>query len=141
MGRSTILAATALMMGASPAAADESPGAMLPGAAAAANVSPFPLTQRAGKPRYDQGGWLCPPGLVWRNAGRTDWLCVDPMEARRIREENLQAPGNWIQEPDGSRSCRSGLVTREAFKRDVVCVDPVRRESVQRMNSALFSLR
>ena len=92
MGRSTILAATALMMGASPAAADELPGAMLPGAAAAANVSPFPLTQRAGKPRYDQGGWLCPPGLVWRNAGRTDWLCVDPLEARRIREENLQAP-------------------------------------------------
>ena len=143
MGRSTICFATALMLFASAAdAADVPQGALLSGAAATArNVSMLPLTNRADRPRYDKSGWSCPAGFVWRKAGSSDWLCVDPFEARQIRHENELAPENWIQEPDGTRSWRAGLVRREATRRDSVCVDPLRRESVKKMNVALYTVR
>ena len=150
MGRSTICFATALMLFASAAdAADVPQGALLSGASPAIvaaltsyrNVSMLPLTNRADRPRYDKSGWSCPAGFVWRNAGSSDWLCVDPFEARQIRHENELAPENWIQEPDGTRSCRAGLVRREAIRRDSVCVDPLRRESVKKMNVALYTVR
>jgi hypothetical protein len=112
-----------------------------PAAAAAANTPAGPTPgQRAGRPAYGDGGWRCPPGFVWRNAGRQDWLCVDPFEAERIARENQQAPNNWIDTPDGSRSCRSGLVPRGAFHNDPVCVDPVRRALVREMNLALYNV-
>lgn len=125
MARWTIVAATAPILVGSAAAAATNGG-----------VAGF---NRAGRPSYVEGGWQCPPGFVWRNAGRTDWLCVDPAEARRIAEENGRAAQNWIDGPDGNRSCRSGLVRRGAFKSDFVCVDPLRRERVRTMNLALYS--
>jgi hypothetical protein len=125
MERSTAAAAIALILAGSAATAATN------GGMAGAN--------RAWRPSYVEGGWQCPPGFVWRNAGRTDWLCVDAAEARRIAEENGQAAQNWVEGPDGNRSCRSGLVRRGAFKSDFVCVDPLRRERVQTMNLALYS--
>ena len=100
-----------------------------------------PLTSRAGRPSYVTGGWVCPPGFVWRNAGKQDWLCVDPGEARRIALENRYAAANWVQGSDGAELCRSGLVRRGAFKDDSVCVEPARRERIHEMNLALFALR
>ncbi len=95
----------------------------------------------AERPRYLPGGWQCSPGLVWRNAGPRDWLCVDPDEASRTDEENQQAASNWADGPDGAYTCRSGLVRREAFTRDVVCVDPERRDAVRQMNAALYTVK
>lgn len=148
MERSTLFAATALLLFASPAGAvvatpeTQPQGAVLPGAAATTNNAPsFTLPGRAQRPTYDKRGWQCPPGFVWRNAGRTDWLCVDPFEARRIEQENQQASGNWIKQPDGSRACRAGMVTRDATRKDGVCVDPLRRELVRQMNLALYTVR
>ena len=99
------------------------------------------LAARAERPSYDDGGWRCPPGFVWRQAGRTDWLCVDAVEAQRIARENERAADLWIRRPDGSRDCRAGLVPRDAFKGDPVCVDPLRRDSVRSMNAALYTVR
>jgi hypothetical protein len=131
MGRSTVIGAAALaLLVSSPAV----------GAAASTN-DVLPSSAHAGRPTYDKGGWRCPPGFVWRNAGRTDWLCVDPGEARRIEQENLQAPKSWIELPDGTRACRAGLVTRDATKKDGVCVDPIRHELVREMNLALYTVR
>lgn len=148
MERSTLFAATALLLFASPAGAvvatpeTQPQGAVLPGTAATTNNAPsFTLPGRAQRPTYDKRGWQCPPGFVWRNAGRTDWLCVDPFEARRIEQENQQASGNWIKQPDGSRACRAGMVTRDATRKDGVCVDPLRRELVRQMNLALYTVR
>lgn len=100
-----------------------------------------PLTSRAGRPSYVTGGWVCPPGFVWRNAGKQDWLCVDAGEARRIALENRYAAANWVDGNDGAGTCRPGLVRRDAFKEDPVCVEPARRERVHEMNLALFDLR
>jgi hypothetical protein len=125
MGRWTIVAATAPIL--------------IGGAAVSATNGGVFGANRAGRPNYVEGGWECPPGFVWRNAGRTDWLCVDPAEARRIAEENRRAAKDWVEGPDGIPSCRSGLVRRGAFKSDFVCVDPLRRERVQTMNLALYS--
>lgn len=142
MGRSTVFAAIALALldGSAVAAEKGGPGDAV-GVATANSAFKLPLPGRAQKPSYDKHGWQCPPGFVWRNAGRTDWLCVDPFEARRIQQENRQAPGNWIDGPDGSRTCRPGLVRRGAFSKDVVCVDPIRRELVREMNLALYIVR
>lgn len=125
MERSTAVAAVALIL--------------IESAASAATTGGVATANRAGRPSYVEGGWQCPPGFVWRNAGRTDWLCVEPAEARRIAEENDLAAKDWVDGPDGSRSCRSGLVRREAFRSDFVCVDPTRRERVRTMNLALYS--
>lgn len=131
MGRSIVIAAIALQLAATPAFG-----------AAGADAIPAPAAgEHAGRPAYRNGGWYCPPGFVWRNAGPQDWLCVDPFEAQKIARENQQAPKNWIDTPDGARECRSGLVRREAFNSDPVCVDPIRRAMVHEMNLALFDIR
>lgn len=95
----------------------------------------------AERPRYAPGGWRCSPGLVWRNAGKTDWLCVAPDEADLIEQENEQAPANWIEGPSGGRACRPGLVERQAFKGDTACVEPERRAAIERMNLALYTVK
>lgn len=95
----------------------------------------------ADRPRYVTGGWVCPAGFAWRNAGKKDWLCVDPREASRIAWENRTASANRVTAPDGRDACRPGLVAREAFKGDDVCVDPVRQKLVHQMNLALFDAR
>jgi hypothetical protein len=121
-----------------------SAGALLPSAAAAVASPSFQdvrPSSRAHKPNYVTGGWQCPPGYAWRNAGTTDWLCVDPQEARRIAYENQTAATSWGEAGDGTPACRPGLVRRNAFKKDIVCVAPDRREAVQQMNYALFSIR
>ena len=131
-----------LLLGASAANAAAADGARAPApqdAAAMANLSSVRLTGRAQRPTYGAGGWRCPPGFVWRNAGKKDWLCVDAWEAQRIAWENRQAAKSWVQKPDGGRACRSGLVPRDAFKGDIVCVDPSRRESIKTMNVALYT--
>lgn len=111
------------------------------GSASLAGRGAQALAGRAGRPTYVEGGWVCPPGFVWRNAGKTDWLCVDPGEARRIEQENRYAPATWAAEPDGTYACRTGLVPRGAFKGDRVCVDPSRQALVRQMNLALFDIR
>jgi hypothetical protein len=107
-------------------------GATLPNAAKLAAIA------RAGPPSYVSGGWVCPPGYAWRNAGRQDWLCVDPIEARRIAWENRNAAAKAAREPDGTYRCPPGLVARGASKGDDVCVEPARQEMVHQMNLALF---
>jgi hypothetical protein len=135
MARST-LAASALILiaGAGTAATNGNGNASLPATRLASVV-------RAGHPNYVIGGWVCPPGFAWRNAGRQDWLCVEPAEARRVAWENQSAAENWVRVPDGSYGCRPGMVMRDAFKDDRVCVDPARRELVEKMNLALFDAR
>lgn len=120
--------------------AEDAGGPRLTGTAAAAAASPAPGAGQnpwniAERPRYSPDGWQCSPGLVWRNAGRTDWLCVDPLEAARIEQENEAAA------PDGVPDCPFGLVRREAFTRDPVCVDPERRDAIRKMNAALYTVR
>ena len=121
-------------------------GPALAGTVAAAAASPATEAKPhpwsiAEKPRYAPGGWRCSAGLVWRNAGSTDWLCVDPAEASRIEQENDRAPDNWIEGPQGARACRPGLVQREAFKGDVACVEPERHAAVLEMNAALYTVK
>ena len=134
--RSAILAAVALLLTGPAANAQETP-AEEP-AAGAAIPRAWTYAQR---PSYATGGWQCPAGLVWRNAGKTDWLCVAPDEAELIEQENEQAPANWIEAPGGARACRPGLVERQAFKGDIACVEPERRAAVEQMNLALYSVR
>jgi len=150
--RSTFSAAVALLLigsaaetMAKPDPGSQSVGATLSTTAATTARASSQGTARpwsiAERPRYAPGGWQCSPGLVWRNAGPRDWLCVDPEEASRTDKENLEAPSNWADGADGAYTCRSGLVRREAFTRDVVCVDPVRRDAVQQMNAALYTVK
>lgn len=108
---------------ASGAPADQSVGA-------SSSTPPWNIAQ---KPRYERGFWQCAPGLVWRNAGSTDWLCVDPAEAQRVEKENADAASD--------ADCPPGMVRREAFRKDAVCVDPARRDAVRQMNMALYVVR
>src|SRR5262245_50992544 len=117
--RSAILVLGALWLiptAAKSAAADKPAGATVsstaatiatPSSEAMAKARPWSIAE---KPRYERGGWWCSPGLVWRNAGPRDWLCVDPNEARRVDQENEAAAENWVDGPDGPYTCRSGLV-------------------------------
>ena len=134
MRRSLPVAAIAMVLLASSAAAatDGNGNATLPNAAKLAGIA------RAGPPSYVGGGWVCPPGYAWRNAGRQDWLCVDPLEARRIAWENRNAAAKAVREADGTYRCPPGLVTRGVWKGDDVCVEPARQELIHRMNLALF---
>jgi hypothetical protein len=132
LNRSTGLAAIALAL-------LESTLLETTGANAAAAEGSLGITARAERPSYGAGGWRCPPGFVWRNAGRQDWLCVEAFEAERIARENEHASDTWIEGPRGRRNCRSGLVPRAAFNGDPVCVDPLRRESIRMMNLALYT--
>lgn len=134
MARSTFAAALALLLSGTPAAAatDGSGAASLP---AESRLAPM---LRAGHPSYVTGGWVCPPGFAWRNAGKQDWLCVDPAEARRVAWENQNPAAKAVRGPDGAYACPAGLVARGAFNGDRVCVDPARRAIVRQMNLALF---
>ena len=144
MGKYTAFATIAMLLVGSSAALgaqrERPSGALLPGTAIVANnSSPDSLESRARPPIYTDG-WRCPPGFVWRNAGRQDWLCVEAFEAEKIARENRQAPSNWLDSADGSHSCRSGLVRRDAVSSDPVCVDPIRRAMVREMNLGLYNI-
>ena len=132
-------AATALLLigSAGESMAKDAAGPSLTGTAAAAAASPSHPWSIAERPRYSPDGWQCSAGLVWRNAGKRDWLCVDPNEALRIEQEN-EAAAEISAEP---ADCPEGLVPREAFTRDPVCVDPERRDAIQQMNAALYIVR
>ena len=134
MARWTAAIALALFGSAAVAATNGNGNASLPPAGT------LLATLRAGRPTYVAGGWVCPPGFAWRNAGKQDWLCVDPAEARRIALENQQAAAKAVRGPDGSYTCPDGLVRREASGDDRVCVAPARRAIVHQMNLALFDV-
>jgi hypothetical protein len=142
MARSIMAAAIApLLVGNSALATQVPSGAVMSTSAAAANLIPRArLEPGAARPSYRDGGWRCPSGFVWRNAGRQDWLCVNPFEAQQVARENREAPNNWIDTPDGSHECRPGLVARDAVHHDNVCVDPVRRALVHEMSLALYNM-
>ena len=132
-GQRLSAAIVAVLLGSAAAAATNGNGnASLPAAAR------LPQVMWAGHPNYVTGGWVCPPGSAWRNAGRQDWLCVDPDEARRVAWENRNGAAKAVRGADGSYACPAGLVTRGAFKDDDVCVDPRRQALVHQMNLALF---
>lgn len=136
MARRTMAAAIALaLLGSQALAATNGGGNANLGSAGVSRA-----TIRADRPSYIGGGWVCPPGFVWRNAGKQDWLCVDFIEARRIAHENQDATANWLP-GRGEPACRPGLVRRDAFKNDPVCVDPARRALVHEMNLALYDRR
>ena len=132
-------AAVALLLigSAAKSMAKDAAGPSLTGTAATAAASPAHPWSIAERPRYSPEGWQCSAGLVWRNAGRTDWLCVDPGEALRIEQENEAA----AEIPAEPADCPAGLVPREAFTRDPICVDPERRDAVRKMNAALYTVR
>lgn len=135
--RSTVLAAVALLL-TGPAANAQDIETPADEPAAPAIPRAWSMAER---PQYAPGGWQCPAGLVWRNAGKTDWLCVAPDEADLIEQENERAPANWIEAPGGRRACRPGLVERQAFKGDIACVEPERRAAIEQMNLALYTVR
>lgn len=132
MARTMPFAAIAMGLLATSAAAATDGNATLPNGVRAAAIA------RAGPPSYVAGGWVCPPGFAWRNAGRQDWLCVDPFEARRIASENRNPPAKAVRQADRSYRCPPGLVARGASNDDDVCVEPARHEMVHRMTLALF---
>jgi hypothetical protein len=136
MARSTTAAIALALLGSAAAAATNGNGnATLPAAGRLAPIG------RAGHPSYVSDGWVCPPGLAWRNAGRQDWLCVEPAEARRVAWENRNGAAKAARGPDGSYHCPAGLVRRGASKDDDICVEPERQVIVHQMNLALFDAR
>jgi hypothetical protein len=134
VARSTAAIALVLFASAAAAATNGNGNASLPA------VGGLAASVRAGRPSFVGGGWVCPPGFAWRNAGRQDWLCVDPNEARRIAWENETGAAKAVRGTDGTYGCPSGLVRRDASSDDSVCVNPARRAMVHQMNLALFDV-
>ncbi len=77
----------------------------------------------------------CKPGFGWRQARRTDYVCVTPESQTMVTQENAVAASRW--NPDGAygpNTCIAGFVWREAFDGDTVCVTPERRSAVKEEN-------
>src|SRR5215475_9717514 len=66
----------------------------------------------------------CKPGFVWREAVKSDHVCVSPQTRARTRAENETAGQRAMPGSDG---CRQGYVWREAVPTDHVCVAPQSR--------------
>ena len=81
----------------------------------------------------------CASGLVWREAGPDDHVCVSPTARSRVAAENAAASSHRAENGGayGPDSCRSGFVWREAFANDRVCVVPAARRRAQDENRAL----
>jgi hypothetical protein len=79
----------------------------------------------------------CPAGLVWREAGKADRVCVTP-EARALsRAENAAAAARVDPSSAyGPTGCKPGFVWREAFPGDQACVTPASRDRVRAENAA-----
>jgi hypothetical protein len=83
----------------------------------------------------------CKQGFVWREAFRSDTVCVAPETRERVRRENLaatsrQEPGGGPYGPD---TCRQGFVWREASPTDHVCVTPEVRDETANDNQEAMS--
>jgi hypothetical protein len=65
----------------------------------------------------------CANGYVWREANRSDHVCVSPHARTRVAQENALAG----ERQDAADRCREGYVWREAFRGDHVCVEPESR--------------
>lgn len=93
--------------------------------------APLPEPEQA-----SYGPDACRDGLVWREAGPADHVCVTPATRDLAAEDNRQAaarrnPAGGAYGPD---TCLSGYVWREAFDGDRVCVTPETRDQVRRDN-------
>ncbi|MEM9494557.1 MAG: hypothetical protein AAGA09_01035 [Pseudomonadota bacterium] len=75
----------------------------------------------------------CVEGLVWREAGPNDYVCVTPAMRTQVQRENELAAR---RRRPGSENCRTGFVWREAFEGDKVCVTPQRRAETQGQNAS-----
>lgn len=76
----------------------------------------------------------CRPGFVWRNAQRTDQVCVTRAIRERVRTDNDAALARRLSRT--SEACRSGFVWRGAFEGDRVCVEPATRTQAREDNAA-----
>lgn len=97
-------------------------------------TTPFPqFTQ----PPLPFGPDTCKQGFVWREASRSDHVCVTPRSRDVAAQENRMAPSrrNPRGGPFGPNTCLQGFVWREAFAGDQVCVIPQRRSETQRENA------
>ncbi|HYI24248.1 MAG TPA: hypothetical protein VD767_02470 [Thermomicrobiales bacterium] len=73
----------------------------------------------------------CIPGFVWREAGPSDFVCVEPSQRDQARADNAAAASRVdAHGAFGPNTCISGFVWREAFSGDVVCVEPSVRSQV-----------
>lgn len=89
-----------------------------------------------GPEQASYGPDACRDGLVWREAGPADHVCVTPETRDQTAEDNRQAaarrdPAGGAYGPD---TCLTGYVWREAFDGDRVCVTPETRDQVRRDN-------
>lgn len=77
----------------------------------------------------DYGPDTCLQGFVWREAVRTDHVCVSGNTRAQTKVENAQAAAHRSPNggPYGPDTCSSGYVWREAVAGDHVCVTPDRR--------------
>jgi len=80
----------------------------------------------------------CKQGFVWREAARSDFVCVPPEDRAAARSQNSKAANRRETNPAlmhaGPHTCRSGFVWRDAFNGDTVCVTPNDRERAKTQN-------
>ena len=82
---------------------------------------------------------ICKSGYVWREAVKSDHVCVPPSSRDRAALDNLfatthRSPGSGSSGPD---TCLSGYVWREAADGDHVCVTPaIRAETAEENRQA-----
>ena len=79
----------------------------------------------------------CIQGYVWREATRSDRVCVTPATRQQAWNDNAQTdarrqPGGG---PYGFETCRQGYVWREATRNDRVCVTPATRDQARYDNA------
>ncbi|GAA4908908.1 hypothetical protein ACFPM3_12250 [Streptomyces coeruleoprunus] len=118
---------TSTPSGGSGAAAAEAPAPAPSGSAGSGIVS------LAG----DYGPDTCREGYVWREARRTDHVCVEPRVRDQARSDNAQAAARRAPGTNGygPYACAVGYVWREAYPGDVVCVEPRVRDQARRDNA------
>lgn len=81
-------------------------------------------------------GRPCKSGFVWREAGRGDFVCVEPWARDRVRQENRDDALHGVRvRPGQPPQCRAGYVLRAAFAHDFVCVTPAAHAQAQDENA------
>lgn len=82
----------------------------------------------------------CPPGLIVREAGPNDLVCVTPESRRRAATDNATAPLRWVPGSFGPKTCAQGFVWRQAFPSDQTCVTPEVRTATLQENGNPMAL-
>lgn len=77
------------------------------------------------------GSDTCKQGFVWREAVKSDHVCVSPETRARTRAENGTG---GVRTVPGSDTCKQGYVWREAVPTDHVCVTPQSRAAAAEDN-------